>query len=89
MLQHSDDCRGDGSPFGIFITYAVQPAPDGFAQAFVIGKDHIGPDCVALALGDNIFSAGLGTRLSRFSQIHGAAYSLKGLRSHRVRRRRV
>ena len=46
---------GDGSQFGISITYAVQPSPDGLAQAFVIGKDHIGSEPAALVLGDNIF----------------------------------
>ncbi len=46
---------GDGSAFGIALSYAVQPEPDGLAQAFVIGRDFIGPDPVALVLGDNIF----------------------------------
>jgi UTP-glucose-1-phosphate uridylyltransferase len=46
---------GDGSMFGINISYAVQDQPDGLAQAFVIGADHIGTDSVALLLGDNIF----------------------------------
>src|SRR6478736_9790325 len=46
---------GDGSDFGINITYAVQDRPDGLAQAFHIGADHIGDDSVALVLGDNIF----------------------------------
>src|SRR4051812_17610257 len=67
-------CRllGDGSQFGISITYAVQSVPDGLARAFTIGKDHIGDQCVALALGDNIFhGAGLGTRLSRFTEFSG------------------
>ena len=63
---------GDGSQFGISITYAVQPVPDGLARAFAIGKDHIGNECVALALGDNIFHGpGLGTQLSRFSELSG------------------
>jgi len=64
---------GDGSQFGITITYAQQPSPDGLAQAFVIGADHIGDDSVALVLGDNIFyGAGLGTQLARFVDVDGA-----------------
>lgn len=46
---------GDGSEFGIHLTYAVQPSPDGLAQAFIIGEEFIGDDCVCLVLGDNIF----------------------------------
>lgn len=62
----------DGSQFGISITYAVQPVPDGLASAFVIGADHIGTDCVALVLGDNLFHGPkLGSQLSRFSDIDG------------------
>lgn len=65
---------GDGSQFGINITYAVQPSPDGLAQAFLIGADHIGDDKVALILGDNLFHGrGMGTRLRRFADIDGAA----------------
>ncbi len=65
---------GDGSDLGINLTYAVQDQPDGLAQAFVIGADHIGSDSVALVLGDNIFyGPGLGTSLSRFQNISGAA----------------
>jgi glucose-1-phosphate thymidylyltransferase len=65
---------GDGSRFGISITYAQQPSPDGLAQAFVIGADHIGGKEAALVLGDNIFyGAGLGDQLQRFSGIDGAA----------------
>ena len=46
---------GDGSDFGIHLSYAVQPSPDGLAQAFIIGEDFIGNDSVCLVLGDNIF----------------------------------
>ncbi|MCW2528351.1 MAG: glucose-phosphate thymidylyltransferase, partial [Pseudonocardiales bacterium] len=46
---------GDGSDLGLNITYAVQPEPNGLAQAFIIGREHIGCDTVALVLGDNIF----------------------------------
>jgi len=63
---------GDGHQFGISITYAVQASPDGLAQAFVIGRDHIGTESAALALGDNIFyGPGLGSQLRRFSDIEG------------------
>ena len=65
---------GDGSQFGVSITFAVQPSPDGLAQAFVIGSDHIGSDTAGLVLGDNIFyGTGLGTRLRRFEKLDGAA----------------
>jgi glucose-1-phosphate thymidylyltransferase len=63
---------GDGSAFGINISYAVQDRPDGLAQAFVIGADHIGTDTVGLVLGDNIFyGPGLGTSLRRFHDVTG------------------
>jgi len=65
---------GDGSDFGISISYAVQDQPNGLAQAFVIGAAHIGDGPVALVLGDNIFyGPGLGTSLSRFQSISGGA----------------
>jgi glucose-1-phosphate thymidylyltransferase len=65
---------GDGSAFGISLSYAVQDQPEGLAQAFVIGADHVGSDSVALALGDNIFHGpGLGTNLRRFQSISGGA----------------
>jgi glucose-1-phosphate thymidylyltransferase len=64
----------DGAAWGVEITYAVQPSPDGLAQAFVIGADFIGEDSVALVLGDNIFyGPGLGTQLRRFADVEGGA----------------
>ncbi|MGH3968500.1 MAG: sugar nucleotidyltransferase, partial [Mycobacterium sp.] len=64
----------DGAAFGINISYAVQERPEGLAQAFVIGAEHIGPGSVALALGDNIFyGPGLGTNLGRFQTVRGGA----------------
>lgn len=65
---------GDGSQFGVNITRAVQDRPDGLAQAFLIGADHIGGGPVALILGDNIFyGPGVGTNLRRFAAIEGGA----------------
>lgn len=46
---------GDGSQFGIHLSYKVQPSPDGLAQAFILGEEFIGDDCCAMVLGDNIF----------------------------------
>jgi glucose-1-phosphate thymidylyltransferase len=65
---------GDGSKFGVSITYAQQPSPDGLAQAFILGAEHIGNETVALVLGDNIFyGQGMGTQLRRFADIDGGA----------------
>jgi glucose-1-phosphate thymidylyltransferase len=65
---------GDGSRFGIAVSYAVQPAPEGLAQAFVIGESFLAGGAAALVLGDNIFyGPGLGTRLRRFAGVDGAA----------------
>ena len=65
---------GDGSQFGISITYAQQPEPKGLAQAFTIGAEHVGNDHAALVLGDNIFyGPGLGSTLQRFNNVDGAA----------------
>ena len=62
----------DGSQFGISVTYAVQQVPNGLAQAFVLGREHIGTESVALVLGDNLFHGPmLGSQLGRFSQIEG------------------
>ena len=57
---------GSGSQFGVNLSYAVQPSPDGLAQAFIIGEEFIGNDCAAMVLGDNIFAGhGLKKRLLR------------------------
>lgn len=74
--EYNDQFRallGDGSALGMDIQYAVQPSPDGLAQAFVIGEDFIGDDSVALVLGDNIFhGTGLGTNLRKNTEVEGA-----------------
>ena len=65
---------GDGSQFGVQISYAVQDQPNGLAEAFIVGEDFIGDDAVALVLGDNIFyGTGLGTQLRRFHNPDGGA----------------
>jgi glucose-1-phosphate thymidylyltransferase len=65
---------GDGSQFGVSISFAQQPTPDGLAQAFTIGANFVGTDKVALVLGDNLLHGpGLGTQLRRFTDIDGGA----------------
>jgi len=79
---------GDGSELGISLQYAVQPSPDGLAQAFLIGEEFIGAEKVALVLGDNIFhGAGLGSSLSSHADIDGAlifAYHVSNPRAYGV-----
>ena len=70
--QQFERLLGNGSQWGIEIGYAVQPSPDGLAQAFVIGAEFIGRDSVALVLGDNIFyGTGLGTSLRALTDVRG------------------
>lgn len=73
--EYNDQFRallGDGSDLGIRIEYAVQPSPDGLAQAFIIGEEFIGDESVALVLGDNIFhGSGLGSSLRSNGTIDG------------------
>ncbi|MET4703228.1 glucose-1-phosphate thymidylyltransferase RfbA [Lacisediminihabitans sp. FW035] len=79
---------GDGSAWGIELSYAVQPSPDGLAQAFVIGEEFIGEEKVALVLGDNIFhGAGLGSNLRTHADVEGAlifAYQVANPRAYGV-----
>ena len=74
--EYNDQFRallGDGSDLGIRLEYAVQPSPDGLAQAFIIGEEFIGDKSVALVLGDNIFhGAGLGASLRDNHELEGA-----------------
>ena len=65
---------GDGSQFGVNLTYTVQHQPNGLAQAFVLGAEHVGTDSAALVLGDNIFyGTGLGHQLGRFEHLDGGS----------------
>ncbi len=71
---HFERLLGNGSQFGVRITFAQQPSPDGLAQAFTIGADFIGDDSVALVLGDNLlYGPGLGTQLKRYVDVDGGA----------------
>ncbi|MEJ5866212.1 glucose-1-phosphate thymidylyltransferase RfbA [Pseudokineococcus sp. 5B2Z-1] len=89
--EDSDSFRrllGDGSELGMEISYAVQPRPEGLAQAFLIGADFIGDQPVALVLGDNIFyGTGLGTALKRLTDVRGGhvfAYHVSNPRAYGV-----
>ena len=79
---------GDGSHLGISLSYAAQPAPEGLAQAFLIGEEFIGDEKVALVLGDNIFhGVGLGSNLRKHTDIDGAlifAYQVSNPRAYGV-----
>ncbi|MFC4243576.1 glucose-1-phosphate thymidylyltransferase RfbA [Gryllotalpicola reticulitermitis] len=89
--EYNDQFRallGDGSQLGIRIDYAVQPSPDGLAQAFIIGEEFIGDESVALVLGDNIFhGAGLGSSLRQHAHVDGGlifAYEVSDPRRYGV-----
>ncbi|WP_374947994.1 glucose-1-phosphate thymidylyltransferase RfbA [Agreia sp.] len=89
--EYDDQFRsllGDGSDLGIRLEYAVQPSPDGLAQAFIIGEEFIGDESVALVLGDNIFhGTGLGSNLRSKTEFDGAlifAYHVANPRSYGV-----
>ena len=72
MRESFERSLGDGSRFGVSITFAQQLSPDGLAQAFTIGSDFIGADKVALVLGDNLlYGPGLGTQLQSFDDVDG------------------
>ena len=71
-LGQFEKLLGDGSAWGISLSYAVQPRPEGLAQAFIIGAEFIGQDAVALVLGDNIFyGTGLGASLRKKTDLKG------------------
>ncbi|MCX7541661.1 glucose-1-phosphate thymidylyltransferase RfbA [Corynebacterium sp. P5848] len=73
-LPQFERLLGDGSQFGIRLSFITQSEPNGLAEAFILGAEHIGDDSVALILGDNIFyGAGLGTQLRRFTRPEGGA----------------
>lgn len=64
-LPNFERLLGDGSQYGIKLSYKVQPSPDGLAQAFLLGEEFIGDDCCAMVLGDNIFYGNGFTKLLR------------------------
>lgn len=94
VITTPDDAPGfarllrDGSQFGVNISYAVQEKPNGLAQAFVIGEQHVGTDSAGLVLGDNIFyGLGMGTRMRKHSDPDGGtvfAYHVSNPRAYGV-----
>ena len=72
-----ENLLGDGSQFGIHLSYTVQPSPDGLAQAFLLGEQFIGDDACAMVLGDNIF---YGNGFSKILRERRAEQSRDGLR---------
>ncbi|WP_191564268.1 glucose-1-phosphate thymidylyltransferase RfbA [Janibacter melonis] len=72
--EYFERLLGDGSALGVNLTYAQQPSPDGLAQAFIIGEEHLAGGPAGLVLGDNIFyGPGLGAQLRRYTDPDGAA----------------
>lgn len=73
-LPKFENLLGDGSDWGLSLSYKVQPSPDGLAQAFILGEEFIGDDNVCLILGDNIFfGSGLGPMVSKAAQLEEGA----------------
>ena len=70
-LPRFEQLLGDGHQFGVNLSYVEQPSPDGLAQAFILGADFIGDDCVAMILGDNIF-AGHGLKKRLYAAVDNA-----------------
>ena len=68
-LPNFERLLGDGSQFGVSLSYKIQPSPDGLAQAFILGEDFIGNDDCAMVLGDNIFyGSGLVKKLKQATE---------------------
>ena len=82
-LPNFERLLGDGSQFGIHLSYKVQPSPDGLAQAFLLGEEFIGDDCCAMVLGDNIFyGSGFRARLKQEFDENGKVISVEEKPQH-------